>query len=156
MMDKTGFSIRFAREDECGIILEFVRKIAQYEKLASQVESTEADLHKAIFVDKLCNVIFGVEDKNIVAFALYFYNFSTFTGKRGLYLEDLYVDEKYRKKGYGTMMIRHLMALAKRQECGRMEWTCLDWNQKAIDFYLSLGARPLDEWTIFRMDGKDL
>ncbi|MBN2697009.1 MAG: GNAT family N-acetyltransferase [Bacilli bacterium] len=153
---KDEFLIRHASEEECPIILEFIKKIAAYEKLSNQVQATPEDLNQAIFVDKTCNVIFAVLNQKIIGFALYFYNFSTFKGKKGLYLEDLYIDEEYRKMQYGTKVFQYLIELAKSQNCGRMEWTCLDWNQKAIDFYKSFNARPMDGWTIFRLDEKDM
>ncbi len=155
-MNEPQLEIRPAREHECGLVLDFIRKIAAYELLSEHVVATKELLYQAIFVNHDCHVIIAFEADTPVGFALYFYNFSTFKGKKGLYLEDLYVDEKYRKKGYGKQLIKYLIAHAARTNCGRMEWTCLDWNQKAIDFYLALGAKPMDDWTIFRLDESDL
>lgn len=151
-MSEQSLTIRPPKENECGLVLDFIRKIAAYEQLSDQVIASEADLYQAIFVNHDCEVMIGFEKDVPVGFALYFYNFSTFKEKKGLYLEDLFVLENYRKKGYGKQLIMHLIHKAKTEKCGRMEWTCLDWNQSAIDFYLSLGAVPMDEWTIFRID----
>lgn len=148
--------IRHAKETECDLVLSCIKGIAEYEHLLDQVETTEEMLHQAIFVDKTCQVLLGFENQKLVGFALYFYNFSTFKGKKGLYLEDLFIYPEYRGKGYGKQMITSLMKIAKEQHCGRMEWVCLDWNQSAITFYENLGAKPLSDWTIYRLDEKDL
>jgi len=155
-MSTSKLMIRPAQEDEMGLVLEYIRKIAAYEKLSDQVVATKESLYRSIFVNHDCEVVIGFEGDLPVGFALYFFNYSTFKGKIGLYLEDLFVDDIHRKKGYGKQLITYLMDLAARLDCGRMEWSCLDWNQKAIDFYLSLGAKPMDEWTVFRLDEKDL
>lgn len=156
-MKKTAqLVIREARSDECGLVLEFIRKIAAYEKLADQVQASEAGLYQALFVNHDAFVIFGLIDDKVIAFALYYYHFSTFKGKKGLYLEDLFVDEDYRHQGVGKQLFHYLIQRAKTEKCGRMEWTCLNWNQSAIDFYQKLEAKPLSEWTIFRLDEKTL
>ncbi len=148
----TNLEIRPARPDECHLVLAFIKLIAEYERLTHLVEATEAMIHQALFVNHDCEVVIAFEAGAPVGFALYFYNFSTFKGKKGLYLEDLYVKEEYRHRGYGKALITYLIRQAKAQQLGRMEWTCLNWNRSAIDFYTSLGARPLKEWTVFRLD----
>ncbi|MDD4355315.1 MAG: GNAT family N-acetyltransferase [Candidatus Izemoplasmatales bacterium] len=156
MLKKENVIIRKARSDEGAIILSFIRKIAVYERLSDQVEATEAKLTEALFIHQDAHVIFAVHDDVPIAFALYYFHFSTFKGKKGLYLEDLYVDEPYRHQGIGRQLFQYLIQLAKKEKCGRMEWTCLDWNRPAIDFYRQLGAEPLSEWTTFRLDEKTL
>jgi GNAT superfamily N-acetyltransferase len=145
------FTIRDMREDECGLLLDFIRAIATYERLLDQVHATEQELHNQLFVEHRANVVFGEWNGTPIAFALYFYNFSTFTGKKGLYLEDIFVAPEYRNQGIGRKLIEHLIGIAKANDCGRMEWAVLDWNQTAIRFYESLGAKPMNEWTTFRL-----
>ncbi len=147
----SNLSIRPAGEDETGIVLEYIRRIARFEKLEHQVETTEELLYDALFVKKYAEVVLAVLDGKPIGFALFFHNFSTFVGRPGLYLEDLYIDEEYRGKGYGKKVFLHLVSLAKERNCGRMEWTALNWNRNAIDFYHSLGAIAMDEWTTFRL-----
>lgn len=147
----SNLSIRPAGEDETGIVLEYIRRIARFEKLEHQVETTEELLYDALFVKKYAEVVLAILDGKPIGFALFFHNFSTFVGRPGLYLEDLYIDEEYRGKGYGKKVFLHLVSLAKERNCGRMEWTALNWNRNAIDFYHSLGAIAMDEWTTFRL-----
>ncbi len=147
----SNLSIRPAGEDESGIVLEYIRRIARFEKLEHQVETTEELLYDALFVKKYAEVVLAILDGKPIGFALFFHNFSTFVGRPGLYLEDLYIDEEYRGKGYGKKVFLHLVSLAKERNCGRMEWTALNWNRNAIDFYHSLGAIAMDEWTTFRL-----
>lgn len=147
----SNLSIRPAGEDETGIVLEYIRRIARFEKLEHQVETTEELLYDALFVKKYAEVVLAILDGKPIGFALFFHNFSTFVGRPGLYLEDLYIDEEYRGKGYGKRVFLHLVSLAKERNCGRMEWTALNWNRNAIDFYHSLGAIAMDEWTTFRL-----
>ncbi len=149
-------SIRPARQDECGLVLEFIEGIANYEKLSKYVTATKEGLYKALFEEKSCKVVIAFAKDIPVGFALYFYNFSTFKGKKGLYLEDLFVKEEYRHHGYGGKLFSYLAKEAKDEGCGRMEWVCLDWNESAIEFYRKLGASGLDDWTIFRLDEEDL
>ncbi|MEG0403569.1 GNAT family N-acetyltransferase [Anaerorhabdus sp.] len=147
-----SFNIRIAREDECSIIGQYIRNIAEYEKMSDQVIWTDEQLYNELFVEKNAYVVFGEEDGNIVGFALYFFNYSTFVGKKGLYVEDVFVLEEYRKKGYGKEFFKYLAQVAVDKNCGRMEWICLDWNQPSIDFYTKrLGAIPMDEWTVYRL-----
>lgn len=143
--------IRPAGKDETEIVLEYIRRIARFEKLEHQVETTEELLYDSLFVKKYAEVVLAILDDKPIGFALFFHNFSTFVGRPGLYLEDLYIDEEYRGKGYGKKVFLHLVSLAKERNCGRMEWTALNWNRNAIDFYHSLGAIAMDEWTTFRL-----
>lgn len=150
------FTIREAREHEVGDILDFINRLAAYENLQNEVVATEEMLQEWIFARKNAEVIFALEDDKKVGFALYFHNFSTFLGRSGLYLEDLFVLPEYRGKGYGKAMLRTLARIAVERGYGRMEWSCLDWNEPSIAFYRSLGAVPMDEWTVYRLSGKTL
>ncbi len=145
------FEIRKAREDEAGLVLDFIKKIAAYEKMIDEVEADEASIYDSLFVKHDAEVVFGCEDGIPVGFALFFHNFSTFVGRKGLYLEDLFVIPEKRGKGYGKALLLYLVNLAKERNCGRMEWVCLDWNEPSIKFYKSLGAKAMDEWTIYRL-----
>ena len=149
-------SFREAEEKDCGLILFFIRELAAYEKMSDEVVATEEMLSDWLFHKHSAEVIFACEDGKEVGFALFFHNFSTFVGRAGLYLEDLYVLPKYRGRGYGKALLKRLAAIAVERGCGRMEWVCLDWNQPSIDFYRSLGARPMDEWTVYRVAGGSL
>ena len=150
------FEIRYATERDVALILEFIRGIAEYEKMSDEVVATEELLQEWIFEKKKAEVIFAVEDGVEVGFALFFHNFSTFVGRAGLYLEDLFVKVEHRGKGYGKALLKELARIAVERGCGRMDWVCLDWNQPSIDFYRSLGAVPMDEWTIYRLTGDTL
>ncbi len=147
---------RFAEEKDCGRILEFIRELAAYEKMSEQVVATEALLREWIFVRKKAEVLFACAEGKEVGFALFFHNFSTFLGRAGIYLEDLFVLPEYRGRGYGKGLLRQLARIALERECGRLEWACLDWNRPGIDFYLSLDAAPLEEWTTYRLTGETL
>ena len=149
-------SFRTAKENDVQIILKFIKELAEYENLSSEVVATEDILREWLFEKKIAEVIFATEDGEAVGFALYFHNFSTFLGRGGIYLEDLYVKEAYRGKGYGKGLLRRLAQIAVERGCGRLEWSCLDWNTPSIDFYLSLGATPMSEWTIYRIAGERL
>ena len=148
--------IRFADENDLALILDFIKQLATYEKMLDDVVATEELLREWLFVRKVAEVIFIMEDDAEVGFALFFHNFSTFLGKAGIYLEDLFVKPEYRGKGYGKALIRKLASIAVERGCGRLEWSCLDWNQPSIDFYLSLGAEAMDEWTVYRVAGDTL
>lgn len=148
----SSFTIRKAEENEAGLVLEFIKKLAAYEKMIDEVEADEATIHDSLFVKKDAEVVFGCEDGVPVGFALFFHNFSTFVGRKGLYLEDLFVIPEKRGRGYGKALLLHLAHLAKERHCGRMEWVCLDWNTPSIKFYKSLGAKSMDDWTIYRFD----
>ena len=147
---------RRAEEKDAALILRFIRELAAYEKLDGQVVATEELLREWIFEKGKAEVLFPVEKGVEVGFALFFHNFSTFLGRAGLYLEDLYISPEYRGKGYGKATLQKLARIAVERGCGRLEWSCLDWNQPSIDFYLSLGAEPMEEWTVYRLSGEKL
>ena len=147
---------RWAEEKDAALILRFIRALAAYEKLSDQVVATEELLREWIFEKKKAEVLFPMEEGEEVGFALFFHNFSTFLGRAGLYLEDLYISPEYRGKGYGKATLQRLAQIAVERGCGRLEWSCLDWNQPSIDFYLSLGAVPMEEWTVYRLTGDTL
>jgi GNAT superfamily N-acetyltransferase len=149
--------IRFATQEDVSAILHLIKSIADYEKLLHEVTATEEILYDSLFVKKAAEVLLGEEDGKIIGFALFFHNFSTFTGKRGLYLEDLYVFPEYRGQGYGKQFFAELMQIARERDCGRMEWICLDWNTPAIRFYKeNIGAISLDDWTLYRLSEEQL
>lgn len=150
------FEMRYAEEKDAALILEFIRALAEYEKMSDEVVATEELLQEWIFEKKKAEVIFAVEDGVEVGFALFFHNFSTFVGRAGLYLEDVFVKVEHRGKGYGKALLKELARIAVERGCGRMEWVCLNWNQPSIDFYRSLGAVPMDDWTIYRVAGDTL
>ncbi len=154
MFDNLRF--RFATEADTGLILYFIKQLAEYEKLIDHVVATEEVLHEWIFEKKKAEVFFAVVDGKEIGFALFFYNFSTFLGRAGLYLEDLFVMPEHRGYGYGKAMLNELARIAVERGCGRIEWWCLDWNKPSIEFYLSLGAEPMDEWTVYRISGETL
>ncbi|MBR5527669.1 MAG: GNAT family N-acetyltransferase [Clostridia bacterium] len=147
---------RYAERHDCEKILFFIRQLAEYENMSSDVVATKELLEEWIFDKKKANVIFALENGKEVGFALYFYNFSTFLGKAGIYLEDLFVLPEFRGKGYGKGLLQKLAYIAHNEGCGRLEWCCLDWNKPSIDFYKSLGAVSLDDWTIYRLTGNTL
>ncbi len=155
-MDNRGFTIRKAERKDVPLLLEFIKGIAKYEKMENEVVATPETLETEMFDLHKAEAVFAVVDGREVGFALYFYNFSTFIGHSGLYLEDLFVWPECRGKGYGKALLLHLASIAKSHNCGRMEWTCLNWNQPSIKFYLSLGAVPMNDWTIYRLDAKAL
>ena len=148
--------IRFATEKDVSLILGFIKELAEYEKMSDQVVADENLLKEWIFDKNKAEVIFALEDGKEVGFALFFYTYSTFVGRAGLHLEDLFVKVDYRGKGHGKRLIKEVAKIAERRNCGRLEWTCLDWNKPSIDFYRSLGAEQLNEWLIFRVAGETL
>ena len=147
---------RFAFPEDTGKILFFIKNLARYEKLEDEVVATEELLREWIFEKKKAEVLFALEDGKEVGFALFFYNFSTFLGRAGIYLEDLFVLPEYRGRGYGKGLLRELARIAVKQRCGRLEWSCLDWNRPSIEFYLSLHAQPMKGWTVYRLTGNSL
>ena len=147
---------RFAERKDAALILEFINALAEYEKLSDEVIATPEALEEWIFDRRRAEVIFALEDGVEVGFALFFHNFSTFLGRAGLYLEDLFVKPVYRGRGYGKGLLSQLAKIARERGCGRLEWVCLDWNKPSIDFYKSLGAVPMDDWTIYRVTGDTL
>lgn len=148
--------IRFATEKDVPEILGFIKALSVYEKMEDQVVATEESLRVSLFEKKQAEVIFAEEAGLAVGFALFFHNYSTFLGKANLYLEDLFVKEAYRGKGYGKALLNELAQIAVKRDCERLDWVCLNWNEPSIDFYKSLGAKPLPEWLIFRLEGKAL
>lgn len=153
----TQFRIRSATEEDVPLILTFILDLARYEKLEHEVVATAETLRVTLFGQpRFAEVLFGEEDGQAVAFALFFHNYSTFVGRPGLYLEDVFVRPEFRGRGYGKAMLARLASIAVERNCGRFEWAVLDWNTPAIAFYKSLGARAVDEWTIFRMTGAAL
>lgn len=154
MCEKINF--RYAERKDVSLILEFIKGLAEYENMSDEVIADEATLGKWIFDLNKAEVIFlTLKDKEI-GFALFFHNFSTFLGRAGIYLEDLYILPEYRGRGYGKALLRKLARIAVKRNCGRLEWACLDWNKPSIDFYLSLGAVPMTEWSTYRMSGDTL
>jgi len=151
-----AISFRAAERGDCALILRFVRELAEYERLPDMVDATEAMYEKWLFDSRAAEVIFALADGAEVAFALFFPNFSTFRGRPGLYLEDIYVLPEWRGRGVGSAMMRELARIAVGRGYGRFEWSCLDWNAPSIKFYLSLGAEPMDEWTVYRLSGDSL
>ena len=151
-----SMKFRYATPADAGLILEFIRELAAYEKMSDEVIATEDLLREWVFEKGKAEVIFALEDGKEVGFALFFHNFSTFLGRSGLYLEDLFVKTEARGKGYGKGLLRQLARIALERGCGRMEWWCLDWNQPSIDFYRSLDAEPMSEWTTYRLTGDTL
>lgn len=147
---------RFAKREDTQLVLQFVKELAEYEGMLDQVVANEATMESWLFDKQKAEVIFALEDGKEVGFALFFHNFSTFLGKAGIYLEDLYVKPEFRGKGYGKGLITKLAAIAAERGCGRLEWWCLDWNKPSIEFYLSLGAQPMSDWTVYRITGDTL
>lgn len=152
----SNISFRPALPEDCPLILSFIKALAEYEKMSDQVVATEELLREWIFEKGKAEVIFPVVDGEEVGFALFFHNFSTFLGRAGIYLEDLFIKPEYRGKGYGKATLQQLGRIALERGCGRLEWACLDWNRPSIDFYLSLDAMPMDEWTVYRLAGDSL
>jgi GNAT superfamily N-acetyltransferase len=149
--------IRFARPEDVATILRFVRELAEFEREADKVIATEELLHDAMFGERpVAEAVIAERDGEPLGMALFFHNFSTWTGWRGLYLEDLYVTPESRGSGVGTALLRHLAAIAVDRGCTRFEWAVLDWNEKAISFYKGMGAEPMDEWTVNRVSGDAL
>lgn len=153
---KMKMEFRLANKNDVALILEFIKALAAYEKMEDQVVATEELLQEWIFEKKKAEVLFVMEDKKEVGFALFFHNFSTFLGRAGIYLEDLFVLPEYRGKGYGKALITKLAQIAVERGCGRLEWWCLNWNQPSIDFYLSMGAERMSDWNTYRISGNVL
>ena len=153
-MSNTKF--RFATKEDTSLILSFIKELAEYENLSNEVIADEKTLSEWIFDKNKAEVVFALEDEKEVGFALFFHNFSTFLGRAGIYLEDLFVLPKYRKRGHGKALIKEIARIAVSRGCGRLELSCLDWNKDSIDFYLSLGATKMDDWTVYRFAGENL
>ncbi|MGM0395727.1 MAG: N-acetyltransferase family protein [Bacillota bacterium] len=144
-------TLRLAKEEDISLILGFIKELADYEKLLHEVVATEEILRESLFERKAAEVVIAEYKGEPVGFALFFHNFSTFLGRPGLYLEDLYVRPQMRGRGIGKLLLAYLAKLALERGCGRFEWWCLDWNKSSIDFYKSIGAIPMDEWTVYRV-----
>ena len=152
-----GFKIQAATKAHVPVILDFIKKLADYERLSHEVVATEDRLRETLFGRRAtAEVALGYYKNQPVAFVLFFHNYSTFLGQPGIYIEDLFVDEIYRRRGFGGALLRHVAGLANDRQCGRLEWSVLDWNGPAIQFYRKLGAVPMSEWTVFRMTGAAL
>lgn len=146
------FKIRKAERKDTGLIFQFIKELAVYEKMTDDVVATEEILEESLFDKSIAEVIFGEYKGEAVGFALFFHNFSTFVGRPGLYLEDIFIRPEARGRGFGKIIFSYLANLAKERNCGRMEWACLDWNTPSIEFYKSIGAIPMDGWTIYRAE----
>ena len=149
-------TFRFAQPEDAALILRFIRGLAEYEKMTDEVVATEELLREWIFEKGKAEVLFAVADGTEVGFALFFHNFSTFLGRAGIYLEDLFVLPEHRGHGYGKALLKRLAAITVERGCGRLEWSCLDWNAPSIAFYKFMGAVPMDEWTVYRITGETL
>lgn len=151
------FQIRHARKEDCPLILGFIQELADYEKLSHEVVATVATLEETLFGDQAyAQVLIAEYQEKAVGYALFFHNFSTFTGRPGIYLEDLYVQPQFRGEGFGKSLLSYLAKLAVEKNCTRVEWSVLDWNEPSIQFYRAIGATPMDEWTVQRLDGEAL
>lgn len=149
-------TFRYADRQDLGLILGYIKELAEYEKLQNEVVATEEILEEWIFSQKKAEVILAQADGKEAGFILFFHNFSTFLGRAGIYLEDLFVRSEYRGAGVGKALLKKLASITVERGCGRLEWSCLDWNQKSIDFYRSMGAVSMDEWTVYRVTGDSL
>jgi len=147
-----NLTLRQAKSIDTPIILSLIKALAHYERLSDRVSASVEDLEKALFERQEATVILAELDQKVVGFALYFYNFSTFLGKKGLYLEDLFVLEEARNKGIGKALFQQCLNIAKSEGCGRIEWSVLDWNEPSIEFYIKQGAKPMDDWTVYRIE----
>lgn len=151
-----SLQFRYAKEDDTALVLDFIKELADYEHLLDEVVATEEILHEWLFVSRKAEVIFAMLDDKEIGFVLFFHNFSTFLGRAGIYLEDLFIKPEYRGRGYGKTVLQKMANIAVERGCGRLDWWCLNWNEPSIKFYLSLGAKPMDEWTVYRIDGNTL
>jgi len=153
----SGLILRFAQESDVELILDLIRGLAEFEKLAHEMVADAEALRRSLFEDRrVAEVVIAEYGGAPAGFALFFHNFSTFLGKPGIYLEDLFIKPEFRGKGIGREMLTFLARLAVERNCGRLEWAVLDWNRRAIDFYVGLGAQPLNDWTVYRLTGKNL
>jgi len=149
--------IRAATEDDVSLILSLIKELAEYEHLSHEVVATEEGLRDSLFGERrVAEVLIGYHEREPVGFALFFHNISTFLGRPGIYLEDLYVRPRYRGMGFGRTLLVHLAKLARERSCGRLEWSVLDWNEPAIGFYRGIGASPVSGWTVYRLTGETL
>lgn len=155
-MNPEDFTLRLATINDTDLVLDFIKELAEYEHMSDQVVATPQLLKDTIFVQKKAEVIIAEYDGRPVGFALFFHNYSTFLGRPGIYLEDLYVKNEMRGLGFGTRILSYLATLAIERGCGRLEWACLDWNEPSIKFYKQMGGVPMDEWTVYRLQGEAL
>lgn len=151
-----AFNIRPARPDEAGVVLDLIKQLAVYERCENDVVADEATIRQSLFVERSADVVLAEEEGMVVGFALFFHNFSTFVGRKGMYLEDLFVIPEKRGLGYGKALLKYVAKLAVQRNCGRMEWICLDWNEPSLRIYHSIGAVPMSEWTVQRLDEQAL
>lgn len=156
ILQKNEFRIRTTDIDDAELVLSYIKKIALYEKLSDKVVADVDDVRKSIFEKRQAEVVIAEVDEKPIGFMLYFFSYSTFWGRANLYLEDLFIDEAYRHQGYGKLMFKALAKIAVKNDCKRIDWMCLDWNQKSIEFYQSLGAKPLNEWITFRLEDQEI
>ncbi len=156
MKSTEGFCLRFAEEKDSNLIYELIKELADYEKMADRVTATEEVLKESIFERKVAEVMIAELDESPVGYAMYFYNFSSFIGKPGIYLEDIYIRPEYRGRGFGKTILSYLAELAVKRNCWGMEWTCLNWNEPSIRFYESIGAVHWEGWRIYRLTGEAL
>jgi len=151
-----AFNIRPARPDEAGVVLDLIKQLAIYERCENDVVADEATIRQSLFVERSAEVVLAEEEGMVVGFALFFHNFSTFVGRKGMYLEDLFVIPEKRGLGYGKALLKYVAKLAVQRNCGRMEWICLDWNEPSLRIYRSIGAVPMSDWTVQRLDEQEL
>jgi GNAT superfamily N-acetyltransferase len=152
-----SFQIRPATKADVPVILSFIKKLADYERLSHEVTATEKTLRETLFGRRhAAEVAIGYFKRQPVCFVIFFHNYSTFLGLPGIYIEDLFVDEAFRRRGFGNALLRYVAGVAKERQCGRLEWSVLDWNEPAVNFYKKLGAVPMHEWTVFRLTGENL
>ena len=156
MTINTQLVLREAKKEDIQTILRFIKDLAEYENLLDEVGATEEILHDSIFIRKKSEALIVEYDQKAIGYAIYFYNFSTFTGRPGLYIEDIYIIPDMRKRGFGKEIFIHLATLAQEQNCARMEWACLNWNEPSMRFYEKMGAFPMSDWVIYRLDDKDI
>lgn len=156
ILKKDEFTIRTTDISDAGLVLSYIKKIASYEKMSDLVVADVKAIEKSIFEKKQAEVVIAEVNGKPVGFMLYFFSYSTFWGRANLYLEDLFIDEAFRHQGYGKLMFKALAKIALQNECKRIDWMCLDWNQKSIEFYESLGAKALKEWITFRLEDEDI
>lgn len=149
-------TIRFAEENDAELILQFIKELAAYEKMSGEVTAAKENIVETVFQKKYAEVVICEYDGKSAGFCLFFHNYSTFLGKPGLYIEDLYVKESCRGKGLGKAVLKFMARIALERNCGRLEWWCLDWNKPSIDFYLSQGAEAMNDWTVYRVHGEKL
>ena len=150
------FTLRFAEEKDSALVLEFIKKLADYEKRLNEVTASEADIRQSLFKNKYAEAIIGEYKKVPVSFAIFFHNFSTFLGKPGIYIEDIFVDPEMRGKGFGSIIFNFFAKVALERKCGRVEWSVLTWNEPSIKFYEKLGATPKNEWMLYKLSGESL